>query len=310
MSLLKAADWAYCDNTMTGRGEYTCMEMPLFSRARYPVERQSETVIDPDKGRIPLVCHAAPGVYDGRQPPPLLIANGWGEGCATLERAAAELAQSGRAVYTFNHRRSRAAAGDPEAYKSSTLETIFQAVASQQQPVTVVAHSEGAISAVRMARRLVERREAEGLAGLSLVAPAGLTQLCRPEQLFVRGFFEMMQHTGDLSLVRGLGARGLLSVALYALPHTNLGRRELREIAGTDLTDDVRFIAEAGVPVGIIACSRDQLFPVSELRDTASRLQASGVAYDEIDATHVQFISKPRVVHAILRQTELLEAAA
>lgn len=307
---------------MTRSLERPQVETPLLEGGRYRVESEPIKVEDSEKGSITVERHIAPQVYRGEEPA-LLIANGWGEGCDTLEVAATELAQSGRAVYTFNHRRSWSALGNPEAYKASTLSNVYEAVAEQEDAVTVLAHSEGAIGSIMMAVQMVEEGNADKLSGLELVAPAGLTRLelaglekvapeiaakaARTSALFFRGCYEMAQHGLDIGMARSLGMRGIMAVALYST-HAPLGMKELWDISDTDLSNEVRFISEAGVPVGIIGCRRDKIIPIEALRAKAAALADAGVLYREVGITHMQFLTKPEVVRAMLGQAGDLEA--
>lgn len=264
------------------------------------------SVYDEEKGRLVWEYYATPHCRLNEQPV-LLIANGWGEGCDTLRVTAGRLAQAGREVYTFNHRRHTDAHDDPEAYKSTTLQSVYEEVAAQRDCISIIAHSEGAIGAVTMARRLVEEGRAEQLQSLSLVAPAGVAPIKPAHRLFWDGALEVAHHSLDFHTVRHIGRAALLSGSRYLVPHVHLSLRELQAVASSDLREDIAMLRRAGVPIGIIACTKDRLFPLEGVRRTAAELAESGIHYAEVDATHVHFLAKEQVVAAMLGQLNEIE---
>lgn len=262
------------------------------------------TVNDSEKG--PISIYHSYSLKTDIDTPGIIVAPGWGEGHETLSAFSRAIVEDGRNSYTFNHHRHKAAHSDPEAYKSSTLGAVFdEALADNgNTPLTIVAHSEGAISAVRLAAAMVKQNRSREIRAIQLVAPAGITDVTSAPRLLKRASSEVVGHRQDIGLIRSLGYRSLLQVARYTIPHPRLGIAELRAIATTDTREDIEAIAAAGVPVGVLGCLQDKIFPISEMRRNCMELP---VEYDEVDSTHVQFFARKIVQSRVLSLAAHLE---
>jgi hypothetical protein len=267
-----------------------------------------ETIPEQRTAREVEIIETLPSWQSDDLASPFLLVPGWGEGIC--EDAAQMLADSlNSPVYGFEHFRCTEARSAPHEYKTTTSRAAYDKVIQKGKgPVTLIARSEGAIPAVGMLSQLDDERLSE-VGGLILQAPAGLIGADNYLKLSFRTEQEIAQGwmTGT---IRRLGVKALCDTGIYALKDVALSLKETRAIAGTDLRPGVEELLDRGLPVGVVACGYDRIFPALRMNQMTSELQAKGLRFALVDGvSHLEF-ADPKIVQAIksLRQ-ELLELA-
>lgn len=273
---------------------------PLRRSSKVASKRQ--IVRTPEKGAVKICEYRPDGVAEG---PTVLIAPGWGEGTRVLDIAAKTLATKGRIVVTMDHLRTSAARTNPEDYKSSTLEAVYDHILDQGNDAQIVAHSEGAISTVKMLVRRERMGHQEIPDNVVLAAPAGFIGPDDWINLIGRAVTREMPHALSHSM-RSLGGQAIQAAAesamrrYHVVRNLDLGVREAKEIAMTDLVPDTIELARRGVRFTMISCRQDGIFPYDLMYRHTEPLRAAGVVnWQEADIKHHEFLANPRVLNQI-----------
>jgi pimeloyl-ACP methyl ester carboxylesterase len=156
---------------------------------------------------------------------------------------------------------------------TALVDWLAQELARRPAPAVLAGHSMGAALAI-----LVAARDPGAVAGLTLIAPAGLP-LSKPIRASVADFARQ--------LVAGRHDLGPALVSAADLLRSPGGTvRLIRTLRGLDLRQQMARVREAGTPVTVIGCDTDSLITSAHCRSAARFL---GGSYRELrlDGGHV-----------------------
>jgi pimeloyl-ACP methyl ester carboxylesterase len=274
------------------------------SRRSTRIHHESGVVSTPERGSVKTHHYRPDGVAEG---PTVLIAPGWGEGIRVLDVAARALARQGHIVVTMDHLRTHFARANPEDYKSSTLEAVYDSIVEEGNDVQIVAHSEGAISTVKMLARRSQSAKRNLAMPTSVVfaAPAGF--IGPDNWIHLIGRAVTREIPGAIAHnLRPLGGRAIQAAAesvtsrYHVMRNIDLGIREAKEIASTDLVPDTIGLSAEGINFTLISCLRDGIFPHELMyRHTQTLRDTRAVRWEEADMEHHEFLANDQVLNQI-----------
>lgn len=228
---------------------------------------------------------------------PVLVAPGFSEDYQVLERPIAELVHSGRKVISFEHPRWGGIAppdsGESKLLlrKSLTLLSILEQKGVSQ--ADVVAHSEGALHAVRAAQLAPER-----FRNLVLVNPAGLTG----ETTFPRLAGRLGRKTahGARRAVKDRSARtdfvrAQVRGGWFMAKNPSKAVGEARAITKTRIDGDLTGLQESGILVAVIQSNQDRMFRPEEMEQYVPSECDSYASVNSETAAHDEFFFNPEL---------------
>jgi pimeloyl-ACP methyl ester carboxylesterase len=274
---------------------------------REGVVRIGDDIADPRGGTIRTeTTFSAHWPY--AEKPSIVVVNSFGSGIRTLQGVSRAFALNhDRVIRTYDDRRLTMPPADAIDLRTRT----FAVVASEyDEPQTLVGWSTGGAVSLRYARAAVEAGgyHRDRIGAVLLTGSVGLIGPDSPGALAARTSREILRAAASPQILR-MG-KVAVEVCKYIRANPALCLQELVELAAIDLRDDVEALHTHGVPVGIAAYTRDEIFPLKRMRQYARALGIPRDHYTEIDASHIEMVRSPDVVQQVERFATVLEQAA
>lgn len=231
---------------------------------------------------------------------------GWGEGRGAAENACQALARAGRTMAAvIDYPDVRLRVHDIVPFRTEILSAAVRFL-RQESPyddldIVVAGYSRGTVPA-----RHAALEQADLVRGLSLVAPTWFAGPTEPFELARKGLAE--------------GARGMLGsgwldkwdlltasarLVQEFVTHPIALRNDVAAIAQEGVTD-LREVIDAGVAVGVVAGSRDEICPMAGIRSVVALLADEPLDFREVESDHFCYFLKPAPVAQISRQIRVL----
>lgn len=225
----------------------------------------------------------------------IILSNGYNVGRKEFTPLAVDLSGGGERVTTFDNIRPIRAMLGPHSFKQETLRAVAEN--HDAEAPTLVAYSEGAISAVRYACQELKEGKGDSVGELVLIGPAGIGTTSVAE-LGYGGAMEIM-HPRSLHVYMKLGMKAAFNSLDYN-KNIGLNTEEMIAISMTDIRDDIHFLLQHGVPVSVIICELDHIFhPKTTLR-RLRELAGQGLEVYTVNATHMEVLASDDVTETIL----------
>lgn len=238
-----------------------------------------------------------------KEQPPVVISSGWGENMSAVRLLGEKIAEAGYATTIFDYPNmsgQRIDHTEVQAVRAAVLGSVLDAEHGES---AIVAHSEGAFAALHAAAHR------DDILAALLAAPAGLSGEFTPAEL-VKCAFQEGKEAAFGTRTNVLGAVALMK-AFGGLVRDVAGRpglsvAEVRSIAETDAVPDLDLALERNVRLGIIACSKDRIFPAERIEAHLDGRENKIFRYTVLDTTHSSFLRQPEVTREIVTEVEML----
>jgi len=206
---------------------------------------------------------------------PVIILPGWGETPATHKDSAEIVAKEGRRAITFQVPRIGGAEKQDEHHQSeynkarALIDTLNKKEIKQ---VDIIAHSEGALSAIIAAEIFAQERQPQRIRNIVFVEPVGLIGRDNLAKLVGRWGAMMTKDIGRFvkgSLKdKGNMARAFNEANRYVVSNPIKTVSEARQISSSDIYDSLTHLRELGIQTSVIHAVDDSLFPMEKVMET------------------------------------------
>lgn len=237
----------------------------------------------------------------------VVFSQGWGERIESTITFAEMLARAGLVTTLFDYPQvndDRAAAESVQRFRSEVFHGVLDSLEGKKR---LVAHSEGAYSVLDAAATR------DDISAAMLAAPAGLSGVFRPHELVkCAGHEAWGAIRGTRSNVLGAAAlaRAGYGLARNALGNPKLSWAEILSIASTDARPDLERAIDRNVRLGIVACSRDRIFPAERIVAHLDGLENKIERFTVLEMNHFNFLSEQKAGGEVVHETQLLYGLA